>query len=318
MIKNFLLITFRSMMKNKLYLFINIFGMAISIACCIIGFFNYDHNVGFDQMHKKASTIYRVGSVREFQNELTEFGHAPIALGNAIKKNVPDVNAVVRFSPDGGNFRIKEELFSSNLTYVDADFFKLFTFEFSSGNGDLKNRNEIVISDELANKYFGNEPALGKPVTQLLDSGKKKEYVVAGVFKKQPSNSSFSGQAYSLYDNMFEFAKGDFTENSWKYRNNLFVQIKDPARVAAVQEQIKQYTENNNKIREDFIIKYFLVEPFVGMAVRDSYADKNGTWTRDGSPLAAVIGIGLMGLFVLLIAIFNLTNTAVAISSRRL
>jgi len=88
--------------------------------------------------------------------------------------------------------------------------------------------------------------------------------------------------------------------------------------VSSIQEQLKQYVSNNNTIREDFIIKYFLVEPFVGMAVRDSYADKNGTWTRDGSPLAAVIGIGLMGLFVLLIAIFNLTNTAIAISSRRL
>ncbi len=309
---------FRSMMKNKLYLFINIFGMAISIACCIIGFFNYDHNAGFDQMHKNAATIYRVGSVREFQNELTEFGHAPIALGNAIKRNIPEVNKVVRFSPDGGNFRINSEIFNSNLTYVDVGFFSLFTFEFIEGNGDLKNRNEICISDELASKYFGAEAALGKPITQLLDSGKKKEYVVAGVFKKQASNSSFGGQAYSLYDNAFEFAKGDFTENSWKYRNNLFVQISDPTRVTSIQKQLKQYTENNNKIREDFIIKYFLVEPFVGMAVRDSYADKNGTWTRDGSPLAAVIGIGLMGLFVLLIAIFNLTNTAVAISSRRL
>ncbi|MFM9837499.1 MAG: ABC transporter permease [Cyclobacteriaceae bacterium] len=306
------------MLKNKLYLFINIFGMAISIACCIIGFFNYDHNAGFDHMHKNASTIYRVGSVREFQNELTEFGHAPIALGNAIKRNIPEVANVVRFSPDGGNFRIKSELFNSNLTYVDSGFFKLFTFEFIEGNGDLKNRNEICISDELAIKHFGKEQALGKPMTQLLDSGKMKEYVVAGVFKKQPSNSSFNGQAYSHYDNAFEFAKGDYTENSWKYRNNLFVQIKDPTRVAAIQEQLKQYTENNNKIREDFIINYFLVESFVGMAVRDSYADKNGTWTQDGSPLAAVIGIGLMGLFVLLIAIFNLTNTAVAISSRRL
>jgi putative ABC transport system permease protein len=318
MIKNFLLITLRSMMKNKLYLFINIFGMAISIACCIIGFFNYDHNAGFDQMHKNASTIYRVGSVREFQNELTEFGHAPIALGNAIKRNVPDVTNVVRFSPDEGNFRVKNELFNSNLTYVDSGFFTLFSFDFVEGNGELKDKNDICISDELAAKYFGNDSALGKPLTQLLDSGRRKEYLVAGVFKKQPSNSSFSGQAYSHYDNMFEFAKGDFNENSWKYRNNLFIQVNDPTRVDAIQEQLKQYTENNNKIREDFIIKYFLVEPFVGMAVRDSYADKNGTWTRDGSPLAAVIGIGLMGLFVLLIAIFNLTNTAVAISSRRL
>jgi len=318
MIKNFLLITLRSMMKNKLYLFINIFGMAISIACCIIAYFNYDHNASFDQMHENASTIYRIGSVREFQNELTEFGHAPIALGNAIKKNLPDVDNVVRYSPEDANFRIKEDLFRSDLTYVDSPFFKLFTYEFLEGNGDLKNQSELCISEELAIKYFGTESALGKPMTQMLDSGKTKEYVVIGVFKKQPSNSSFDGQAFSLYDNAFEFATGDFHENSWKYRNNLFVQIKEANRVPAIQEQLKQYTDNNNKIREDFIIKYFLVEPFTGMAVRDTYADKNGTWTQNGSPLAAVIGIGMMGLFVLLIAIFNLTNTAVAISSRRL
>ncbi len=269
-------------------------------------------------MHTNTSTVYRVGSVREFQNDLTEFGHAPIALGNAIKKNIPDVDEVVRYSPDGGNFRVRTELFNSDLTYVDPPFFKLFTFDFIEGNGELKNRNEICISDELAIKYFGKEPAVGKPLTQMLDSGKTKEYVVIGVFKKQPSNSSFGSPTYSHYDNTFEFQKDEFNEDSWKYRNNLFVQIKDPTRVAAVQEQLKPYTANNNKIREDFIINYFLVEPFEGMAVRDEYTGKNGTWTRDASPLAAVIGIGLMGLFVLLIAIFNLTNTAVAISSRRL
>ncbi len=319
MLKNQLLITLRNMMKNKLYLFINIFGMGIAIACCIIGFFNYDFNASFDQNHKNASTIYRVGSVRKFQNELTAFGYAPVALGNAIKQNVPDVDEVIRYTPEGGNFRVKTELFSSDINYVDPTFFKLFTFEFIEGNGDLKDRSEICISDELAIKYFGQEKALGKPLTQMLDSGKTKEYVVAGVFKKQPNNSSFNGQAYSHYDNTFEFdGTPGYDENSWRYRNTLFVQIKDPSRVASVQEQIKSYAENNNKIREDFIIDHFLVESFDGMAVRDSYNDKNGTWTQGGSPLAAVVGIGLMGIFVLLIAIFNLTNTAIAISSRRL
>ena len=319
MLKNQLLITIRNMMKNKLYIFINIFGMGTAIACCIIGYFNYDFNASFDENHKNASTIYRVGSVRKFQNELTEFGHAPIALGNAIKQNVSDVDEVIRYSPDDGNFRIKTELFSSDLNYVDPPFFKLFTFEFIEGNGDLKDRSEICISDELAVKYFGQEKALGKSLTQMLDSGKTKEFVVAGVFKKQPSNSSFNGQAYSHYDNAFEFDRTpNYTENTWYYRNNLFVQIKNPTRVASIQEQIKPYTENNNKIREDFIIDHFLIESFEGMAVRDSYSDKNGTWTQDGSPLAAVVGIGLMGIFVLLIAIFNMTNTAVAISSRRL
>ncbi|HPM31840.1 MAG TPA: ABC transporter permease [Chryseolinea sp.] len=318
MLKNQLLITLRNMMKNKLYLFINIFGMGTAIACCIVGFFNYDFNANFDRMHKNASTLYRVGSVREFQKEITEYGFVPIALGNVIRQNVKDVDEVVRYTPEGGNFRIKDELFGSDITYVDPPFFKLFTYEFIEGNGDLKSRQEICISDELALKYYGQEKALGKPLTQVLDSGKTKEYVVAGVFKKQPSNSSFYGQAFSHYDNTFEFSDKTYNENNWYYRNTLFVQIKDPARVASVQEQLKPYAANNNKVREDFIINYFLVEPFEGMGVRDSYADKNGTWTRDGSPLAAVIGVGLMGIFVLLIAIFNLTNTAVAISSRRL
>ena len=319
MLKNQLLITLRNMLKNKLYLFINIFGMGIAIACCIIGYFNYDFNASFDESHLNAPTIYRVGSVRKFQNELTEFGYVPIALGNAIKQNVKDVDEVIRYSPGGGNFRVKTELFNSEISYVDPVFFKVFTFEFVEGNGDLKDRSEIVISDELAVKYFGQDKALGKPLTQMLDSGKTKEYTVAGVFKKQPSNSSFYVEAFSHYDNTFEFDNTPgYDENTWRFRNTLFLQIKDPSRVASIQAQIKPYAENNNKIREDFIIDHFLVESFVGMAVRDSYNDKNGTWTRDGSPLAAVVGIGLMGIFVLLIAIFNMTNTAIAISSRRL
>ncbi len=322
MIKNYLMITLRSMLKNKLFLSINIVGMGIAIACCIVAYFNYDFNVSFDTHHVNASTIYRVNSVREFQGNLRTYGYVPIALGNAIKQNVGDVDAVVRYSPGGANFRIGEELFASNVTNVDPEFFKLFTFEFIEGNADLKDKGQIVINDELATKYFGKESALGKMMVQVLDSGKTKEYIVAGVFKKQPTNSSFPDPAYSRYENQFNSEQfvGDrqYNENTWYFRNTLFLQVKDPARVASIQAQLKPYTENNNKIREDFIIKEFTLRSLVGMAVEDSYNEVPGTWTREGSPIAAVVGIGVMGIFVLLIACFNLTNTAVAISSRRL
>ncbi|HEY3406061.1 MAG TPA: ABC transporter permease [Ohtaekwangia sp.] len=319
MLKNYLLITFRNLLKNKLYIFINIIGMGIAIACCIIAYFNYDFNVSFDSIHTHAPTIYRVGSVRIFQNEEKAFGFAPMGLGNTIKQNIPDVDEVVRYIPDGGNFRIRTELFSSDITYVDQPFFKLFTFEFIEGSGDIKDLGQIVISDELAEKYFGKEKALGKSVTQMLDSGKTKEFVVSGVFKQQPTNSSFYSEAYAHFENAFtDTDDPNYTENSWYFRNTLFIQIKDPARVATIQQQLLPYVENNNKVREDFILKRFEVEPFEGMAVRDSYAEKPGTWTREGSPIAAVVGLGIMAIFVLLIACFNLTNTAVAISSRRL
>ncbi|MEK6783635.1 MAG: ABC transporter permease [Bacteroidota bacterium] len=317
MIKNFLLITLRSMMKNKLYLFINIFGMGIAIASCIVAYFNYDFNLSFDNNHINAPTIYRVNSIREFQNERTKYGYVPMALGNSIRQNVSDVDRTIRYYPGNGNFRIKEELLNSELTYVDTSFFKLFTFEFLEGNGDMVDKSKIFITDEAAKKYFGTEKAIGKTITQVLDSGKLKEYVIGGVFKKQPTNSSFYTHAFTHFDNQFDVNK-ELDENSWKNRITLFLQVKDPSRIATIMDQIRPYTENNNKVREDFIMKEFQLEPFVGMAVRDSYNEVPGTWTREGSPIAAVVGIGMMGILVLLIACFNLTNTAIAISSRRL
>ncbi len=311
MIKNYLLITFRSLMKNKLFIFINIFGMGISIACCIVSYFNYDYNVSFDSNHLQAPTIYRIGSNRVFQNEAKEYGFVPIALGNAIRQNVPDVKEVVRYSRENSNLRVGTDLFQQQMSYVDPSFFKLFTYEFIEGNGELKDKSQVCISDQLARKYFNTANALGKPITQILDSGRTKEYTVSGVYKTQPDNSSFNDKIFSLYDNLF-VADHELQENSWRVRNTLFIQVTDPSRIKAIAEQIKPYTENNNKIREDFIIKDWVIESFVGMAVRDGYSDKPGTWTHSGSPMAAVVGIGIMGIFVLLIACFNLTNTAVA------
>ncbi len=317
MIKNYLLITLRSMMKNKVFISINILGMAISIACCIVAYFNYDFNRGFDQHHTQAATIYRVNSLREFQNETTKFGFAPMALGNVIAQNVKDVDKVVRYSPGGGNFRVKEELFNTDLTFVDPEFFQLFTYTFVEGGPDLSDKTKMVISEDLAKKYFGNEKALGKVVTQVLDSGRLQYYEISGVYANQPTNSSFNNNAFTNFHNQFS-GTGDYNENSWKYRITLFLQIDDPARVPLVQKAINPFVANNNQIREDFIIKEYPLQSFVGMGVADTYDRVPGTWTRSGSPLAAVVGVGVMGILILLIACFNLTNTAIAISSRRL
>jgi ABC-type antimicrobial peptide transport system permease subunit len=200
---------------------------------------------------------------------------------------------------------------------VDENFFDVFTFQFIEGDGNLKDKSRIFISDELAKKYFGNDKALGKVITQVLDSGKMKAYEIGGVFLKQPANSSFSTEAFTNFYNQFT-GFDDYNEDSWRYRMTLFLRVNDPSRVKAIADQIKPYAENNNKIREDFIISEFELESFDGMAVSDSYNEVPGTWTRSASPIAAVVGVGLMGILILLIACFNLTNTAIAISSRRL
>jgi putative ABC transport system permease protein len=316
MIKNYLLITWRSMMKNKFFIFINILGLAIAIACCIVAYFNWEFDAEFDHHHTQAENIYRVSTLREFEGESTLYGFAPVPLGNVIRQNIPDVDKTVRMSWSFSNFKVKDDLFPSELAYADPEFFDVFTFEMLAGDPrQLKDKSRIFLSEEMALKLFATTDVVGKPLTQVMGSVIK-EYLIGGVYKKQPNNSSFRESAYAHYDNYFEEAK-EMTENDWKYRNTLFVLINDPTRLGTVAKQLQPFRENNNKVREDFIISQFKLDPFVGMGHRDS---ANDTWTqtRESSPRAAVISPVIMAVLVLLIACFNMTNTAIAISSRRL
>jgi ABC-type antimicrobial peptide transport system permease subunit len=304
------------MMKNKLFILINVLGLAVAVACSIVAYFNWEFDAEFNAHHEHAEKIYRVSTVREFQGVETLYGYAPVALGNAIKQNIPDVEKVVRMSWSYSNMKVGDNLFPGGLAYADPEFFDVFTFEILKGNpADLGDKSRVFLSDEMAVKLFGTEDAVGKPLTQVMGPVLK-EYIVGGVFKKQPANSSFNEFIYTHYDNYYDEAK-DVNDNDWVNRNTLFVLISDPSRVAPVSKQIQAYKENNNKVREDFQISEFKVEPFTGMAQRDSAKD---TWTqtRAANPLEAVISPIIMAVLVLLIACFNMTNTAIAISSGRL
>jgi putative ABC transport system permease protein len=316
MIKNYLLITWRSMMKNKLFIFINVLGLAIGIGCCIVAFFNWEYDYQFDRHHANASNIYRISSVREFDGRTTLYGFAPLPMGAAVKQNIPDIENVVRLSRSYSDFKVEDNLFPSRLAYVDGDFFDVFSFDFIAGQPSaLKDKSKVILNDEMAIKLFGSTDVVGKQLTQVMGSTVK-EVEVGGVFRKQPANSSFDVPAYMNYENYFDEAK-DVKQDDWKNRNTVFVLIKDASRVDVVKKQLQGYKKNNNKVREDFQIKEFVLDPFIGMAQRDS---ANDTWsqTQDSSPTAAVIAPIFMAVLVLLIACFNMTNTAIAISSRRL
>lgn len=316
MIKNYLLITWRSMMRNKLFLMVNIFGLAVAIGCCIVAYFNWEFDAEFDNHHVQSGNIYRVSSVRDFNGQSTLVGYAPLPLGDAIRGNVADVDKVVRMSWSFSNFKIADDLFPVHLAYTDADFFDVFTFPMVAGaSGGLEDRSKVYISDEMAIKLFGRVDVTGESLTQVLGSTLK-EYQVGGVFRKQPANSSFAEDAYVNYENYYDEAK-DVKEDDWRSRNVLFLLIRDESRLEAVTRQLQTYRENNNRVREDFQISEFKLEPFQGMARRDA-AEERWANTQTASPPEAVISTVIMGLLLLLIACFNMTNTAIAISSRRL
>ena len=320
MIKTYLLITFRNMMKNKLFIIINVFGIGMGISYCIVAYLAFQYDATFDGVHKNRSTIYRVSAVREFENKLTRFGYAPLPLREVVEKNFPDVNKSTRYSPSQSNFKREDDLFPSNLSYVDPEFFDLFTFDFIAGNPELlKDNTSVFISESMAIRLFRTaEEALGKTMQQVY-GGELKEIKIAGIFREPPMNSSLcklNGSAYMNFENFKDEYVGT-REDDWKKESTLFLQIEDGSRTKIVHQQLQGYVQNNNKVREDFQVKEFVLDPFTTMASRDR-ADNVHARTWAAPPLAAIIGSMIMSILILLIACFNLTNTAIAISTRRL
>ncbi len=319
MIKNYLLITLRSMKKNKVFIFINVFGMGIAIACTIVGYLAYQYDATFDAVHDNREGIYRISAVRSFENTLTHYGYVPLPLGN-IAQGMSDVQLSSRFSQSQSNFKRESDLFPSNLSYVDPEFFKMFTFEFIAGDpNSLTDNTSVLVSESMAIKLFGNSSDIVEKTLTQVSGNELKEIKIAGVFRDPPRNSSFfnpDGLAFMNFENYKDEFK-DVREDDWTKETTLFVGIEDATRVESIYHQLQTYRAANNKVRLDFQIQEIKLIQFALMAKEDRATDAR-VRTNPAPPKSAIIGSITMGLPILFIACFNLTNTAIATSSRRL
>ena len=101
--------------------------MGIALASCVVAYLNYEYASGFDSDQLNVENVYRVNFMRDFQGRVRKHGYSPLPMGPAIKQNVPELEEMVRLHPRGGNIKIGEDVFRSNLTYVDENFFDVFT-----------------------------------------------------------------------------------------------------------------------------------------------------------------------------------------------
>lgn len=320
MLVNRLLIAYRNFKKNRGFVLINILGMGIAIAHCIVSFFAYEYDSTFDGLHRNGGLIYRVSSITEFDNSLTRHGIAPFPLGEIVQETFQDIDGSTRFLASWSNFKRDNEIFQSNMTYVDPGFFEMFTFDFIEGDlSTLKDNSTVFLSKEMAIRLFGSpQAALDKSITQVYGN-QLKELKVGGVYVDPPMNTSFYRMGGSSYVN-FENALDEYVDinsDDWAAESTLFLQINNKSQLSNIYQQLQKYVKNSNEKREDVKVKEYVLEPFVSMAHQDRRDDVHSeTWKAP--PISAVIGSMVMGVLILLIACFNLTNTFISIASRRL
>jgi putative ABC transport system permease protein len=189
--KNYIKIALRNFLKHKGFSFINIFGLAIGVACCILIVLYVLDEVSYDRYHEKADRIYRVG-IRGFVNNNLFHGVISCApMAQTLADEFPEVAAATRLqNPGFPVFRYKDKVFSEEKVFwVDQAFFDVFTVPFIKGNpkSALTQPNTIVLTHSMALKYFGDEDPIGKN----LNADKQRDYLVTGVVEDVPRNSHF-------------------------------------------------------------------------------------------------------------------------------
>ena len=189
MFKNYLITAYRNIIRQKLYSFINIFGLAIGLACCILILLWINFETSFDRFHEFADTIYRVNTLYQDQDETSLTSGTAAPLANAlVNKELPEILHAVRFA-FGGTRLVgykKIQFREKKFKYADPSFFQVFSFPLKFGNPStaFSERYSVVLTEEMSEKYFGDENPIGKLLK--IDSN---DYFVTGVLRNIPSNS---------------------------------------------------------------------------------------------------------------------------------
>ncbi len=213
MLKNYFLITLRNLRRYSAFSIINIAGLSIGIACCIIMFLYVQDEIGYDSFNKNADRIYRVHCEFRIKDRNLNLATSPMPLGPALKRIYPEVANYTRIrSEDNPNVRYGNKIFSEKKFYwVDSSFFEIFSTTFIYGNPKiaLTKPYTIVITESVAKKYFGNSNPVGKTLG-TTEAGPR--YLITGVVKSFPHNSHFH---FDFLASLSSFnAAGNWVENN--------------------------------------------------------------------------------------------------------
>jgi putative ABC transport system permease protein len=314
MLKSYLLIGLRNVLRNGATSFINVFGLAVGVAGAITIFIFADQFFHTDDFQEKSDRIYEVTNVINRSKKSVVLSDVPIVLGPTMQQDAPGIEKVVRIELGSGAIRAGEKVFSETIYFVDDTFFDVFNFPFVEGNAKaLNSRNSIILTDIMAQKYFGNQQAIGQSLSIKFGNSKIEEFTVSAVVN-QPANNTMYFKFLLPIQVFFDLKLKD--EYSWDYLTDAtFILMKPGHRLEEVEEIMKPYVKLQNESNPEWRTEKFTFYPYESLRSR-SYEIESGL-VGSGHP-QGVLAIGFIALLLLLLACFNYMNISVATVATRI
>jgi putative ABC transport system permease protein len=314
MIRNYIKIAWRNLIHQKLYSLINITGLSVGLAVCMLIMLYVAHEHSYDRFHKNADRIFLLNEHLNMQGQGVNIEYMSYASGPMIEQSIPGVSGFMRtrkpYKPvivqkpgkEGAMFSEKKMLFA------DAGFFNFFSFKLVSGNPStvLKNPFSLVISQDMAKKYFGKENPVGKTLKIKTDS--TYSYLITGVTENVPSNSSIdfdflaSNSSLQLMEEAKPFLKSELIQGG---AFTTYLLLKHPADSAQVQATLQTLMKKDPDGGKDMLQLTALTDTHL----KANFGDSSNTKYIQIFPVVA-------GL-VLLLALVNYMSLTTARSTLR-
>jgi putative ABC transport system permease protein len=328
MILNYFKVAWRNLMKNKMFSFINIFGLSIGLTCCLLIALYLNYELSYDKQHPDGDRIYQLGTTFVRQKEENSGPTTPARMAETMQQEFPEIEETVRlislFAEDKTLLRYNENnnaaisFYETKGFLTDPGFFRFFKYDFKEGNpaSALNNPNTIVLSEEIAVKMFGKQPALNKVIHISSGTNGENDFTVTGVFKSSTAPSHIAGRFFMAFKGG-DMERYSLRSTSLAYNNMFFTYLKLKKGTNAQQLEnkfpsyIKKYAGDDLKAA-GFYKKQFLT----GIKQLHLYSRTKDNVTPPGSVTYLYI-LGSIAIFALLIACINFMNLSTARSSKR-
>ena len=305
MLTNYLKIAIRNLTRNKIFSVINIAGLSLGLTCCMLIVLYTKDEVSFDQFQEHKDQLYRINVTMTDQDGSRDLNSTNAIHGPSFKQEIPEIKEIVRAQTSSFVTKKNNDLLNEDFLFADDNFFTVFSMPLLSGDPEtvLSDIHSVVLTEELAEKYFGTKEAVGK--TMELKMGDNFEpFVVSGVAKKCPQNSSVQFKAVLPFK--FQEYKG-WTDTEWLgFYMNTFVLLHDKANFQMVSAKLDKVfasksAEEISKIKDFNQGIHFYLQPFLDVHLDANSGDLRNGLGQGSSPIYSYILSGI-AIFILQMA----------------
>ncbi len=318
MFNNYLTIVIRLLLRYKGYSLINVLGLAIGIAGCVLIVLYVQDELSYDQYHQNKDRIYRLAVSETAEGRLDVSAKSPSAWGPVLAQEYPEIEAITRIRPPASRWLIRygeKRFYEEHFVFADSTVFGIFTIPLVQGNANsaLAEPHSVVLSESMAQKYFGDENPIGKVIT----GDDKYEYSVTGIMQDLPDNSHFHFDFLASFVSLAPNGLYGEPSTMQNYYSSLFTYILLRNGVAPEDLERKLPRFLDQYLGERLETLGIAMTPFLQpLTSIHLHSNLTGEFESNGKIMYVYVFSTLAG-FVLLIACVNFMNLSTARSARR-